>query len=341
MDSAVEIPWVALKDEELLALRICDLDVRIEGSELEKRIGELYENLNARGVNFRPHCYLGDEWFSPEGVPAIAIPFYLAHPKLKALELHQMLEVEGGTAEWCMMLLRHECGHAIDHAYRISSRRDWQEVFGSPDKEYTPETYTPRPYSRSFVRHLPKWYAQAHPDEDFAETFAVWLASPPEEWRQKYRGWKALEKLEYVHVVMQEIAGSKPLVQRGRRISEARKLRQTLSRYYATRRKLYAEDFPDFYDADLRAILGNGGSGGEPAAQIMRKNRAALIGTIVKWTGQRKYTVSMLVRKLILRCQQLKLTAPGDSAQFHFELAAYLATLVTNHFYTGRFKRSV
>lgn len=333
--------WVGLKDDELLALRICDLGVRIEGSELEPRIRQFCDDLAARGVTLRPDCYLGDEWFSPEGSPAIAIPFYLAHPRLKALELRQMLEVEGGTAEWCQMLLRHECGHAIDHAYKFSSRKDWQGVFGSPEAEYAPETYTPRPYSRSFVRHLPNWYAQAHPDEDFAETFAVWLSSPPDDWRQRYRGWKALEKLEFVDALMAEIAASKPVVKRSRRISDARKLRTTLARHYASRRKLYAEDFPDFYDADLRSIFGNGEPGGESAARFMRQHRAALIASIVQWTGQRKYTVSMLVQKLILRCQELKLKAPAEPARLYFDIASYLAALVTNHLYTGRFKRSV
>jgi hypothetical protein len=344
-DDGVELTpepaWIVLKDEEMLALRICDLGVRIEGSELEARVGQLYDELTRCGVTLRPDCYLGDEWFSPEGVPAIAIPFYLAHPRLKALELHQMLEVEGGTSEWCQRLLRHECGHAMDHAYRISSRRQWQEVFGSPETEYTPDMYRPRPYSRSFVRHLPNWYAQAHPDEDFAETFAVWLATTPDQWRQQYEGWKALEKLEYVNALMQELSHEPPIVRKGRHISEAKKLRKTLAHHYAARRRLYAEDFPDFYDADLRAIFGNGEPGGESAARIMRKYRAALVTSIVKWTGQRKYTVTMLVRKLILRCQQLKLQAPRDSVRLQFELASYLAALVTNHLHTGRFKRSV
>jgi hypothetical protein len=341
MESAAEPAWVVLKDEEMLALRICDLGVRIEGSELEARVGQLYDELAGRGVTLRPDCYLGDEWFSPEGVPAVAIPFYLAHPRLKSLELRQMLEVEGGTAEWCQRLLRHECGHALDHAYRISSGSQWQEVFGSPETEYAPDTYRPRPYSKSFVRHLPNWYAQAHPDEDFAETFAVWLAATPDQWRQQYEGWKALEKLEYVHDLMRELAQTPPVVRKGRHISEAKKLRKTLARYYAERRRLYAEDFPDFYDADLRAIFGNGERGNESAARMMRKNRTALITSIVQWTGQRKYTVTMLVRRLILRCQELKLEAPRDSVRLQFDLAAYLAALVTNHLHTGRFKRSV
>ncbi len=339
----VAVPWPALKDDELLQKRICDLGVRIPGSELEGRIAQLYDELGAHGLAFRPACYLGDEWFSPAGSPAIAIPFYLAHPRLKTLEMHQMLQVEGGTPEWCQQLLRHESGHAIDHAYRLSSRDDWHAVFGSPETEYSPETYQPRPYSKGFVRNLPNWYAQAHPDEDFAETFAVWLSMTPEQWREQYRGWKALDKLEFVHCLMEEAKNTPPKVKRGKHIYEASRLRKTLARYYTERRKLYAEDFPDFYDADLRVIFGNSEPNGESAAKVMRRNRPALVGSIVRWTGQHKYTVDMLVRKMIERCQKLKLTFPPspERARVSFELAAYLSAMVTNHLHTGRFKRSV
>jgi hypothetical protein len=333
--------WVGLKDDELLSWRICDLGLRIAASDLEGRVDQFQQELSERGLAFRPACYLGDEWFSPAGVPAIAIPFYLAHPRLKALEHRQMLEVEGGTPEWFQQLLRHECGHAIDHAYRFSSREDWRRIFGSPETEYAPETYQPRPYSKGFVRHLPNWYAQAHPDEDFAETFAVWLSLKPEEWRETYRGWKALEKLKFVHSLVEEAKGNAPKVSRGRLISDATKLRKTLARYYAERRKTYAEDFPDFYDADLRVIFENGEPQGEPAARVMRKNRAVLVGSIVRWTQQRKYTVDMLVRRLIKRCQQLDLRAPRDQSRLAYDLSAYLSALVTNHLHTGRFKRSV
>ena len=334
-------PWASFKDEELLALRICDLGVQIQGTELEPLVAQFREELSARGVTLRPDCYLGDEWFSPEGVPAIAIPFYLAHPRLKALELKQMLEVEGGTAESCLKLLRHECGHALDHAYRFSSLPEWRRIFGSPETDYNPDIYRPRRYSKSFVRHLDKWYAQSHPDEDFAETFAVWLASPPEEWRERYRGWKALEKLEFVHGLMQAAASQPAPRARGRRMSEARRLRKTLARHYAARRRLYAEDFPDFHDADLQAIFGNGEPGGESAARFMRSNLRFLVDCTVRWTGQRKYAVHGLVRRLIQRSQQLNLRAPQPSARLSFELAAYLAALVTNHLHTGRFKGRV
>ncbi len=333
--------WASLRDEEILAFRIRDLGVRVEGSELEPRIAELYDELDARGLRLRPPCYLGDEWFSPSGVPAIAIPFYLAHGRLKQLELHQMMEVEGGTPEWCAQLLRHECGHAFDHAYRFSARRKWRAIFGSPNVDYEPETYRPRPYSKGFVRHLPNWYAQAHPDEDFAETFAVWLATPPAQWGARYRGWKALEKLEYVDELMREARGKSPTVHGGRRRAEASKMRSTLARYYATRRKLWAQDQPGFYDADLRRIFADAPTGHGTAAAFMRRRQKAIVAGVVRWTGQRKYVVDDLARKLVQRCAELALHATNDEVALALEVGAYLGSLVTNHLYTGRFKRSV
>jgi hypothetical protein len=337
----VDPPWALLRDEELLAFRILDLGVRVEGSELEPRIAKLYDELDARGLRFRPPCYLGDEWFSPSGFPAIAIPFYLAHGRLKQLELHQMMEVEGGTAEWCAQLLRHECGHAFDQAYRFSSRRKWRAIFGSPNVDYEPETYRPRPYSKGFVRHLPNWYAQAHPDEDFAETFAVWLASSPDQWGARYRGWKALEKLKYVDELMREARGKLPTVRGGRRRAEASKMRTTLARYYATRRKLWAQDRPGFYDADLRRIFADAPAGHGTAAAFMRRRQKAIVAGVVRWTGQRKYIANDLARKLVQRCAELALHASSDEVAQALEVGAYLGSLVTNHLYTGRFKRSV
>ena len=336
-----EPPWANARDEELLAIRVCDLGVRIEGSELEPRIAQLHEELSARGIKLHPACYLGDEWFTPSEQAVVAIPFWLAHPRLKALELRQVLEVEGGTPEHCMQLLRHECGHALDHAYRFSRRRRWRQLFGNTDNEATPDIYRPRPYSKSFVRHLPNWYAQAHPDEDFAETFAVWLGVPEREWRAKYRGWKALEKLEYVHELMTEAASMRvPRARAARRIAEASRMRKTLGRYYAERRKKYAEDYPDVYDTDLRDIFG-GETSDESAARFLRKARKTIVPSIVRWTGEHKYTVDQLVRRLMLRCERLELMAPKNQARLMMDVSAYVAALVTNHLHTGRFKRFV
>lgn len=332
--------WTKLPDEELLEVRICDLGVKLEGSFVETQITRLYQHLEARGLRFRPACYLSTEWFSPTGVPAIAVPFYLAHPRLRRLELKQMLEVEGGTPEWCQQLLRHECGHALDHAYRISQTEEWRQVFGDHDQDYSPETYTPKPYSKSFVDFLGNWYAQSHPDEDFAETFAVWLSLRPQRWRKRYAGWNALKKLEYVDRLMAEIAQMKPLVSGGRKMTDARHLRKTLGRYYSERRKLSAEDFPDFYDADLTAIFAPEGDT-QPAQRFLREHKKYLVASLRRWTGQRSYTINLLVTQFMGRCKELKLTVGDNPDRVLFELGAYLAALVTNHLHTGRFKRSV
>src|SRR3954463_10591805 len=198
--------WAEGPDDRLLHFRVCQLGVSIETSVLAERISELQKELDARGLaTFRPQFWLSDEWFSPDGVPGVAVPFYLAHPRLERLERTYMLDVEGGTPEWCMRILRHEAGHAIDNAYKLRRRHRRQQVFGPSYKAY-PQFYDPKPYSKSFVLHLDSWYAQSHPDEDFAETFAVWM-NPESDWRPRYEGWPALKKLEYMDALMKEIAG--------------------------------------------------------------------------------------------------------------------------------------
>jgi len=181
------VDWTTLSDDKLLDIRMCDLHLSIEGTEIEPRITQLNSELEARGLHFKPHYYLSDEWFTPDGVPGIAIPFYLAHPRLAKLEEAEMLEVEGGDFESCLRILRHEAGHAIDNAYRLRRRPTRRRLFGNPATDY-PEYYTPKPYSKSFVQHLDHWYAQSHPDEDFAETFAVWL-DQSSLWGTRYAGW--------------------------------------------------------------------------------------------------------------------------------------------------------
>jgi len=308
-------------------MRIRDLGATIAGSPLEPRIEQLYQELAAREIAVRPVCYVGDEWFSPAGMCAIAAPFYLTHPRLEALERSQMGEVRGGSPDECQRYLRHECGHALDHAYGFSSRPDWRARFGDPETEYRPQNYRARVYSRSFVHHLGDCYAQAHPEEDFAETFAVWLGSTPEAWRARYRGWKALAKLEYVHTLMQETAGQTPRLRPLRKISEAGRLTRTLARYYAARRAAAGRERPDCFDADLRLLFEGERSNGS-AGRLLRESRPALVRSVVRWTGRPKYVVEALLARLIDRCLHLGLAAPEPRAGLHYELAAYLAARV-------------
>ena len=166
--------WARLADEELLKLKLRDLKVRIEGTWLEDCLTELHGELEQRGIGVKPHAWISDEWFSPDTTPGIAIPFYLAHPRLMRLERHKIIDVEGGTIPECMKILRHEAGHVVRHAFQLNRRRRWQELFGPSTMRY-PKYYRPNPASKNYVQHLRLWYAQSHPDEDFAETFAVWL----------------------------------------------------------------------------------------------------------------------------------------------------------------------
>jgi len=335
-----EPEWVNYSDEQLLELRICDLKLRIPGTELESHIQTFYHELDDRKIAFKPVCYLGDEWFCPEGAAAIAIPFYLAHPRLKKLEEHMMMEVEGGTEVWCLRLLRHEMGHVMNHAYLLEQRPEWQKVFGSTSIDYS-EYYRARPYSKRFVRHLEDWYAQSHPEEDFSETFAIWL-TPGLDWRQKYRGWKALAKLEYVDRLMQELAGQPPQKLSRAKMSEASRLRSQLKHYYLKRKRLYAQDFPDFFDADLRRLFIDAGSqpSAERAAGFLRRNRKLILDAVSVWTGEPKFTISRLLKSLTQRCAELDLRLRGDDAQTSVQITAYLAALATHYRLTGRFKES-
>jgi len=315
--------------------RICDLDLRIEKTILEQRIERLYEELEQRGIQFRPHFWLADEWFSPDGVPGIAIPFFLAHPRLARLERKEMLEVEGGSEEWCMKILRHETGHAIDTAYRLHRRKRWREIFGKYSIPY-PDHYQPRPYSKSFVQHLEPWYAQAHPAEDFAETFAVWL-KPRSRWRTQYQGWPALKKLEYVDRLMGEIAEQKPLVTSREHIEPVRATRRTLGEHYEDKRRRYGTEHPDFYDHDLRRLFTDAPEHARApsASGFLRRIRADLRKDVAYWTGQYQYNIDQVLKEMIERCRELKLRVGRDHEQVRRDALVLLTVQTMNYLHAG------
>jgi hypothetical protein len=232
-----EYRWAEYDDEALLCLRFKSLGLTLRYSPLWLDVERLYAELERRGLRFRPHVWLSTEWFSPDGIPGFAIPFYLAHPRLRQLERRMMGEVEGGARKWRLRILRHETGHAIDNAYGLRQRADFQRVFGRASAPY-PEDYTPRPSSDRHVLHLGHWYAQSHPVEDFAETFAVWM-QPKARWRRDYAGWPAIRKLDYVDSLMDEIAMSRPKHRDRSVIEPLRQLDETLEAHYRSKRKRY------------------------------------------------------------------------------------------------------
>jgi hypothetical protein len=323
--------WASLPDDELLQLRLKDLKVAVEGTWLEGCLQDLHDELELRGLPIRPHAWISNEWFSPENTPGIAIPFYLAHPRLTRLERKMMIDVEGGNVPECMRILRHEAGHVVQHAYRLHRRRAWQELFGRSSTRY-PRYYRPNPASRRHVHHLPLWYAQSHPDEDFAETFAVWL-TPRSNWRKRYVGWPALKKLEYVDTLMAEIAMEKPVLTRRFRVDPLNRLTQTLAEHYAQKQAHYTVDHPRFYDRDLRRLFSD-----DPrhrrsmsASTFLLRNRAQIRHVVSRWTGEYELTLDAVFNDIIARCRELKLRAVGSERQLKIDFIVFL-TAKTVHF---------
>jgi len=332
-----ELPpdWPALPDEQLLDVRMSDLPLQIEGSALESRIHLLRQELAARNLSFPLHFYVSDEWYTPDDAAAIAVPFYLAHPRLEKLEEAQMLEVEGGDEEWCLRILRHEAGHAIDNAYRLRRRRQRRELFGSPSEPY-PDSYTAKPYSRSYVLHLDSWYAQSHPDEDFAETFAVWL-TPNGDWQQRYAGWPALKKLEYMDALMRSLAGRPPVVQAATEVDPLRGVRKTLRQHYRRKRRHYGVERPAVYDRDLRRLFSDAPEFASrmTAAQFIARIRRPLRRMVAGWTGTYQYTIDQVLGDIIERCQELKLRLAVSEDQARQEFTVLLTVQAMNYVQTG------
>ena len=330
-----EPEWVSYGDEKLLDVRLCDLGLAIEGTELEQRIAQLDSELDARHL-VRPRYWLSDEWFTPDGIPGIAIPFYLAHPRLAKLELAQMLEVEGGDPDSCLRILRHEAGHVIDNAYEIRRRPTRRKLFGLPATTY-PEYYTPKPYSKSFVQHLDHWYAQSHPDEDFAETFAEWL-DPQSMWASRYAGWPALRKLEYMDRLMRELAHTSARLKSKRTLDPLPRLRKTLGQHYAEKRGHYGLDHPDFYESDLRNLFSDAPQYARnlSAARFVRRIRKEVRSTVASFTDSYQYTIDQLIEKIIERCRELnlRLTEPEESTKIDFMI--FLTVQTMNYLHSGR-----
>jgi hypothetical protein len=323
--------WERLSDEQLLSLRFCDLQLQIGGTELQDAIERLYRELALRGLRFRPHCWLAQEWFSPDGIPGIAIPFYLAHKRLIGLERRLMREVEGGNRNWLMRILRHEAGHALDSAYRLRRLKGWRAAFGPASLPY-PDTYRPRPGSRRFVQHLGAWYAQAHPTEDFAETFAVWL-KPHSPWRRAYVGWPAYGKLQYIDELAQQIGAQKPLIADRSTIEDVTHETGTLREHYE--RKLARYRLPRRSGADellLKVFTAAPRTRAAPkAATVLREMRATLRQQIQRSGAFSEYLVHQVLRLMIARCEALNLHVRGSRRELLGELKWVVARLAESY----------
>ncbi len=326
--------WRDLDDAELMQMRVRQLGLRIEGSELEPMVHRLYDELASKGLTFRPPCYLADEWLCPDRDPIIGIPFYLADRRLKRLEQKIMFEVEGGTEKTCMQLLRHECGHAINYAYEFFKRTRWRELFGPFSATYS-NHYEYQPYSRRFVIHLENNYAQSHPDEDFAETFATWL-TPDIDWPQRYRNWPVMKKLRYVDALMQKCADKPPVVTARKNPPwSASRMTSTLESFYDRKRRVLGKEFRGYYDDSLTELFGDRTTG-QKASKLLRKHRRLIVENVTRWTGHRKYDIHQLVNRLAVRCDELELKANRDDMSPVLGLTAMLTAVASNTYRVER-----
>ena len=247
-----------------------------------------------------------------------------------------MFEVEGARREECIKLLRHECGHAVQHAYQLQRLRRWQKAFGKASTPY-PELYRPNPHSKRFVQHLDAWYAQSHPEEDFAETFAVWL-TPRSRWRQRYARWPARKKLELVDELMGEIADAKPRVRSRARPFALSKLRKTLRQHYEEKREFYSPGYTDLYDPDLRRLFSSDPRHAhrETAAAFLRRNRREIRDTVAEWTGDYLFTLEQVLKDMMGRCKELKLRVQSTERQTKLAFCIMLTVHSMQYVFTGR-----
>jgi hypothetical protein len=306
--------WEDFSDEELLELRFSELKLSLERGPLAPAVEQLRAELDAKGVVFRPQVWISSEWFSPDGVAGVAVPFFLAHPRLTVLERRQMNQVEGGSPEQCMRLLRHETGHAIDTAFGFFKRVGYRALFGRAAAPYN-SYYSPRPSSKAHVHNLDRWYAQSHPSEDFAETFAVWL-NPSSRWRQKYRDSPALDKLVYVDELMVEVGCRAPRRVIRERVESLPQLTETLGEHYVLKRRHYSIGRSKFYDSALLELFPPPRPyvRAERASAFMTRKRTQIVDLVLRQACFDRYSARQGLYELVLRSRRLGLYTPPTLA---------------------------
>lgn len=331
--------WSAER-EQLLQRHISELGLKIEGTYLEEIIERLYAELAAAGIKLRPKVYLSNEWSCPDGVPVIGVPFYLVDQRLARIEDEMMDGVEAQSDQEILSYLRHEAGHAFNYAYKLYETAGWRQMFGDFLVPYL-EDYRPRPFSREFVRHIPGWYAQKHPDEDFSETFAVWL-TPSSNWREIYRGWPCFKKLEYVDNIVRELGQQAPVVTGDDYDFASDAMVYSVADHYQ-RTIPEPSPVPADFDLELRDIFrtreGAHSHGAVvPAHLFLTQRRRQLVGRIAYWSGLYDVQVRALIQHLIERSEALQLELEeARSESVLIDFVAFANTLCMNRLYHGEY----
>ena len=315
---------------ELLGARVCDLPVTLEDSMFAPIIARVRRDLRRRGIDWFPLVYLSTGWHCPDKIPVVGVPFVLATRELRRLEREIVGHIE--SPDDMASYMRHEVGHAINYSLRLYETPEWRRVFGPFSRPYRTQ-YAIRPTSRKHVQHLEGYYAQKHPDEDFAETFAVWLM-PRTQWREQYAGWGAMNKLEYVDRVMREVSGTNVPVVRGARVEPLDRLRYTLASYYEHQGLSVAslgfhEAATGYVDEDLRAVLESPRRGSSCRAdEALRRLRRRIVANIVHLLHVRPVSAQELYDKYVARAKDMRTRVGADADQ---KLLVGMSSMMTTH----------
>lgn len=328
--------WSERSERELLRTRLADLELDLARAPIARSIERVRRELEAREIALQPHVWLSTSWFSPDGVPGIAVPFYLAHARLTRMEEAHTGEAEGADAASAMKLLRHEAGHALDSAFRLHASKSWRDTFGAFSARYRAD-YAPRPFRREFVLHLDAWYAQSHAAEDFAETFAVWL-DPRSRWRERYAQWSCIWKLEWVDARMQELAGRRPPVRNRETPWALEECEWTLAQYYAHKRARRERERAPKLDRELRALFAPRSERTRSAAA--RRRIGALLAELERRTRgadfEERYVLREIVRTLALRGERLGLAIDAGAPKDRLRSLLSLGPTILESWMLGR-----
>jgi hypothetical protein len=330
------------RESSLFRTPIQNLGLAIENTRLAPIIDEFRDELRLAGITtIQPRFHLSTEWGVPFGTIVIGIPFYLARPDLTELHSEETGHVEGFNRRDILRYLRHEMGHVVNYAFRLYDQEDWVKTFGSITQPYL-EDYRPQPFSRRFVRHLPGWYAQKHPDEDWSETFAVWM-TPGINWREQYSHWNtALSKLQFCDRLMDDLRTRTPLVTAADLDEDVGELNYSLQDFYG--RQSAGEDVSPGLDGDLRSIFDdlNGDESPSsnvqvrPAGSLIRRLERTLMADIFCWTGHFPERTRALVRHLAERAETLRQVYPETAEEQVIVAVTVLVTsLAMNHVHRG------
>jgi hypothetical protein len=335
----------SLQEAKFRTAPIRDLHLKIEGTRLEPLIRRFEEECRQAGIRrLRPQFHLSTEWGVPFGTIVIGIPFYLAHPELLSVHSELVGHVEGVSDADILRYFRHEMGHVVNYAYKLYEDEEWVKLFGSMTQPYV-EDYRPEPFSSRFVLHLPGWYAQKHPDEDWSETFAVWM-TPGRDWRSGYASWgKALAKLEYCDRKMAELADRPPLVETVELDEDVGELALSVDQYYQGVAAEGAE-LPAGLEGSLRAMFENLGEpeASDPsvprvaASHLIRRLERNLMADIYRWTGHFPERTRMLLRRLAQCADDLQQVYPQDrELEVATALTTFVTSLATNYVHRGSY----